>query len=80
MTPIIRKTMILVKKVTNLLRRVLNIYDPVEGTPSLAQLHVHLALHIHEHESARETDGHHNQLGPKRPFQRALLYVRERGM
>ncbi|KAH9493210.1 hypothetical protein Btru_022282, partial [Bulinus truncatus] len=31
------------------------------------ELNVHLALHIHEHQAASETNGHNNQLGPEWP-------------
>lgn len=30
---------------------------------------VDFALDVHEHQSTREADGHHHQLGPERPFQ-----------
>lgn len=47
---------------------VLHIYDSVVSLQSLPQLNVDFALYIHEHQSASKTNGHHDKLGPKRPF------------
>jgi hypothetical protein len=43
----------------------------VVRAPLLTQAEVHLTLHVHEHQAAREPDGHHDQLGPEGPLQRA---------
>lgn len=32
-------------------------------------MNVDFALDVHEHQSTREADGHHYQLGPERPLQ-----------
>lgn len=52
---------------------ILDINDPVEGTPFLAQLHVHFTLHVHEHKPSSEADRHHYELSPKGPLQGSLL-------
>lgn len=52
---------------------ILHVYYSVVGLESPPQLDVDLALHVHEHQSACEADGHHHQLGPKRPFQYPLF-------
>jgi len=47
---------------------ILDIDDPVVRAPSAAQLDIHLALNIHEHEAASETDRNDDELRPERPF------------
>lgn len=48
---------------------VLDVYDPVVSLESPPKVDVDFALDVHEHQSTREADGHHHQLGPERPFQ-----------
>lgn len=40
-------------------------------------MNVDFALHVHEHQSPREADCDHHQLGPERPFQDPLRAERE---
>lgn len=51
----------------------MDVDDSIEGTPPLAQLHVHLALHVHEYQAPGEAYGHHDQLRPEGPLQSTLL-------
>ena len=50
-------------------RAVLHEDHAVVGLQPAPQLHVDLALYIHEDQTSCEADGHHNQLCPKWPFE-----------
>lgn len=59
----------------SLLGCVLHVDDSVEGPPPSEQLHVHLALDVHEDQSAREADRHNDQLRPEGPLEHPVAHL-----
>lgn len=59
---------------------ILDIDDPVVRAPSAAQLDIHLALNIHEHEAASETDRNDDELRPERPFKHSSVNLFRRAV